>query len=280
MQTTAVLDLVCMASSVAIHGIAAAICVFMQSIITAQLHRLLAGAGASTADRPPRAATPNTPAMPRMPSLNDIAAPLLPRQEHCSLALPQPEPAPPRQLCAAQLQPYSHIGSGSGEALPGLGRRQSARDGSAWQEAGDGGSGGATPRSAHLFNHPLDAMIDLAGAAQVRCRRLFASCWPPCVHACSFHTAHEHSCPITAPMRCLAKTGHGPHCKRAQTNMLESVCLQVPPISVAPSMSLEAIFTLMNSMALELVPIVAPGGVYHGVLTRACMMRFQRRLEH
>ena len=55
--------------------------------------------------------------------------------------------------------------------------------------------------------------------------------------------------------------------------------LQVPPISLDPSVSLEAIFSLMNHMALELVPIVSTGGVFHGLLTRACMMRFQRKLE-
>jgi hypothetical protein len=32
-------------------------------------------------------------------------------------------------------------------------------------------------------------------------------------------------------------------------------------------------------MAVEVVPIVSPGGVYHGLLTRACMMRFQQRFE-
>lgn len=43
---------------------------------------------------------------------------------------------------------------------------------------------------------------------------------------------------------------------------------------------LEAIFALMNTMAVELVAIVSPdGGRFHGMLTRACMMRFQRRLR-
>ena len=44
-----------------------------------------------------------------------------------------------------------------------------------------------------------------------------------------------------------------------------------------PSVSLEAIFSLMNTMAIEVVPIVSTGGVYHGLLTRECMMRFQRK---
>lgn len=44
-----------------------------------------------------------------------------------------------------------------------------------------------------------------------------------------------------------------------------------------PSVSLEAIFSMMNNMAIEIVPIVSTGGVYHGLLTRECMMRFQRK---
>lgn len=53
--------------------------------------------------------------------------------------------------------------------------------------------------------------------------------------------------------------------------------LQVPPVSMDPSVSLEAIFSMMNNMAIEIVPIVSTGGVYHGLLTRECMMRFQRK---
>jgi len=54
---------------------------------------------------------------------------------------------------------------------------------------------------------------------------------------------------------------------------------QVAPVTLAPSVSLEAIFALMNNMALEIVPIVSTGGVYHGLLTRTGMMRFQRKLD-
>ena len=55
--------------------------------------------------------------------------------------------------------------------------------------------------------------------------------------------------------------------------------VQVPPITLHPTVSLEAIFALMNHMALELVPIVSAGGIFHGLLTRACLMRFQRKLD-
>lgn len=55
--------------------------------------------------------------------------------------------------------------------------------------------------------------------------------------------------------------------------------LQVPPIQMDPRVSLEAIFSIMNNMALEIVPIVSTGGVYHGLVTRACMMRFQKKLD-
>jgi CBS domain-containing protein len=54
--------------------------------------------------------------------------------------------------------------------------------------------------------------------------------------------------------------------------------VQVPPVSMDPSVSLEAIFSLMNNMAIEIVPIVSTGGIYHGLLTRTCMMRFQSKL--
>lgn len=54
---------------------------------------------------------------------------------------------------------------------------------------------------------------------------------------------------------------------------------QIPPVMLAPGVSLEAIFALMNNMALEIVPIVSTGGVYHGLLTRTSMMRFQRKLD-
>lgn len=57
-----------------------------------------------------------------------------------------------------------------------------------------------------------------------------------------------------------------------------SAWLQVPPIQMDPRVSLEAIFSIMNNMALEIVPIVSTGGVYHGLVTRACMMRFQKKL--
>eukprot|EP00892_Ulva_mutabilis_P003969 jgi/Ulvmu1/1944/UM012_0105.1 len=57
-----------------------------------------------------------------------------------------------------------------------------------------------------------------------------------------------------------------------------SSAIQVPPIQMDPRVSLEAIFSIMNNMALEIVPIVSTGGVYHGLVTRACMMRFQKKL--
>lgn len=56
--------------------------------------------------------------------------------------------------------------------------------------------------------------------------------------------------------------------------------VQVPPVSMDPSVSLEAIFSLMNNMAIEIVPIVSTGGIYHGLLTRSCMMRFQKKLNN
>jgi hypothetical protein len=48
---------------------------------------------------------------------------------------------------------------------------------------------------------------------------------------------------------------------------------------MSPEVSLEAIFSLMNNMAVEIVPIVSTGGTYHGLLTRSSMMRFQRKLD-
>jgi hypothetical protein len=46
---------------------------------------------------------------------------------------------------------------------------------------------------------------------------------------------------------------------------------------MSPIVGLEAIFAMMNNMAVELVAIVAPGGGYYGLLTRSCMMRLQQK---
>lgn len=55
------------------------------------------------------------------------------------------------------------------------------------------------------------------------------------------------------------------------------LCMQYPPVSITPTMSLAAIFYLMNTMALELVPVLSAGGVYHGLVTRASIIRYQKR---
>ena len=58
-----------------------------------------------------------------------------------------------------------------------------------------------------------------------------------------------------------------------------SCAVQVPPISIAANVSLEAIFHLMNNMGLELVPVVVAGGGYLGLITRQCVIRYQSKLD-